>query len=64
MCMKCLLVKDVAKYAKRKLYGYECNMEELYKDIMVKRRYLGYCDDDNSLTQPKKIIIDNKCNCK
>ena len=39
MELKCYFTKLLALYSNRYLYGYKCNMEDLYNEIQQARRY-------------------------
>lgn len=38
--LKCIYAKLISLFAKRLIYGYKCNMQELYLNILKLRRYI------------------------
>lgn len=46
----------MALYSNRFLYGYKCNMEELYNEIQAARRY-WYIEENKNLCGIKGLVL-------
>jgi hypothetical protein len=56
--LKCHFVHQLALYAQRILYGYKCDMEALYGDIMTVKRFITIEDNIVSCALSGAIIND------
>jgi hypothetical protein len=63
MTIKCFLVKLLTLYSNRILYGVKCNLDSLYKDIVLANR-LAIIEDNIQNCNLSGDIIDEITNFK